>query len=157
MKTIKTALATATASGKTLDKVLLNIRSMPIGPKVPSPREILHNLTEEHPGKPSYPVNFEQIKNYLIGQKAIQKENHDQRHHTKPLPELQPGHQVLFLSPAKHKKWIHPRNFKITCINTHELHDRRPRQRLLPHMTTYLHHQHRHSLFKTKCNTMPKV
>ena len=77
MKTIKPAHSSATASGKTLDKVLLNITSMPIGPNLSSPREILHKYTEEHPGKPSHPVDFEQVRNYLIGQKATQKENHD--------------------------------------------------------------------------------
>ena len=47
VKTIKTALATATASGKTLDDLLLCIRSTPIGPNLPLPREILHNYSEE--------------------------------------------------------------------------------------------------------------
>ena len=43
VKTMKTALATATTSGKTLDDVLLSLRSSPIRPNLPSPREILHN------------------------------------------------------------------------------------------------------------------
>ena len=43
VKTMKTALATATTSGKTLDDVLLSLRSSPIGPNLPSPREIFHN------------------------------------------------------------------------------------------------------------------
>ena len=103
MKIIKTALTTAEASGKTLDKVLLNIRSTHIGPNLPSPREILHNCTEKHSGKLLQPVNFEQTRNYLLEQKEIQKENHDWRHQAKPLPELQLGQQVLFLSPAEHK------------------------------------------------------
>ena len=77
VKTIKTATATAEQSGKTLDKVLQNIRSIPIGLILPSPREILHNCTEERPGKSSQPVNFEQIRNYLIDQNELQKENHN--------------------------------------------------------------------------------
>ena len=48
VKTIKTVLATA--SGKTLDDLLLCIRSTPIGPNLPSSREILHHHTEECPG-----------------------------------------------------------------------------------------------------------
>ena len=52
VKTMKTALATATTSGKTLNDVLLSLRSSPISPNLPSPREILHNHTEEHPGQP---------------------------------------------------------------------------------------------------------
>ena len=43
IKTIKTALATATASGKTLDNFLLHTRSTPIGPNLPFPQQILHN------------------------------------------------------------------------------------------------------------------
>ena len=43
VKTMKTALATPTTSGKTLDDVLLSLRSSPIGSNLPSPREILHN------------------------------------------------------------------------------------------------------------------
>ena len=103
VKTIKTALTTAEASGKTLDKILLHIRSTPIGPDLPSSREILHNLTEDRPGKPSQPVNFGQIRNYLISQNGKQKDNHDCRHQAKSLPELQPGQQVLFLSPVNNK------------------------------------------------------
>ena len=74
VKVIKTTLATA--SGKPLDKVLQNIRSTPIGPNLSSPRVILHNCTEERPGESSQPVNLEQTRNYLIGLKELQKENH---------------------------------------------------------------------------------
>ena len=73
VKTMKTALATATTSGKTLDDVLLSLRSSPIGPNLPSPREILHNRTEEHPGQPSHPVDCEQVRNYLLDKKTTQK------------------------------------------------------------------------------------
>ena len=47
VKTMKTALATAAASRKTLDDVLLSLRSTPIGPNPTSPREILHKLHRE--------------------------------------------------------------------------------------------------------------
>ena len=82
---------------------LLHIRSTPIGPDLPSPREILHNLTDDRPEKPSRPVNFAQVRNYLISQKGKQKDNHDSRHQAKPLLELQPGQQALFLSPVNNK------------------------------------------------------
>ena len=73
VKTMKTALTTATTSGKTLDDVLLSLRSSPIRPNIPSPREILHNQTEECPGQPSHPVDFEQVRNYLLDKKTTQK------------------------------------------------------------------------------------
>ena len=98
---MKTSLATATTSGRTLDDVLLSLRSTPIGPNLPSPREILHNHTEEYPGQPSHPVNCEQVRNYLLDKKATQKEYHDKSHNTKPLSELEPGQKVLFSAPEK--------------------------------------------------------
>ena len=98
---MKTSLATATTSGKTLDDVLLRLRSNPISPNLPSPREILYNCTEEHPGQPSHPVICEQVRNYLLDKKATQKEYHDKSHNAKPLSELEPGQKILFLSPEK--------------------------------------------------------
>ena len=124
VKTMKTALATVTTSGKTLDDVLLSLRSSPIGPNLPSPREILHNCTEEHPGQPSHPVDYEQVRNYLLGKKATQKEYHDKSHNTKPLSELEPGQKILFLSPREENQYIEgtittkaamPRNYYIEC------------------------------------------
>ena len=73
VKTIKTALATVTASGETLDDLLLCIRSTSIGPNLSLPREILHNCTEEYPGQPSHPIDYEQVRNYLLDKKEIQK------------------------------------------------------------------------------------
>ena len=46
---------------QSVEDLLLNIRAQPIGPHLPSSREILHNRTEERPGKPSQPVNMEDI------------------------------------------------------------------------------------------------
>ena len=106
VKTMKTSLATATTPGKILDDVLLSLRSIPIGPILPSPREILHNHTEEHTGHPSHPVNYEQVRNYLLDKKATQKEYCDKSHNVKPLPELVPGQKVLFLSPRKENQYI---------------------------------------------------
>ena len=80
VKTMKTSLATATTSGKTLDDVLLSLRSTPIDPNLPSPRENFHNHTEEHAGQPSHLVNCEQVRNYLLDRKATPKEYHDKSH-----------------------------------------------------------------------------
>ena len=73
---------------------------MPIGPHLPSPREILHNRTQDRPGQPSHPIDFEEVRNYLIAQKSTQKRHYDKRHNVRDLPELYPGQAVLFLSPA---------------------------------------------------------
>ena len=124
VKTMKTALATATTSDKTLDDVLLSLRSSPIGPNLPSPREILHNQTEEHPGQPSHPVDCEQVRNYLLDKKTTQKEYHDKSHNTRPLSELEPGQKILFLSPREENQYIEgtittkaatPRSYYIEC------------------------------------------
>ena len=124
VKTMKTALATATTSGKTLDDVLLSLRSSPIGPNLPSPREILHNRTEEHPGQPSHPVDCEQVRNYLLDKKTTQKEYHDKSHNVRPLSELEPGQKILFLSPREENQCIEgtittkaatPRSYYIEC------------------------------------------
>ena len=45
VRTIKTALNTALLAKKPLEAVLLDLRSMPIGPNMPAPHEILHNRT----------------------------------------------------------------------------------------------------------------
>ena len=105
-KTIKTALSTCQESKQSIQDLLLNIRTQPIGPHLPSPREILHNRTEEHPRKPSQPVNMEDIQNYLISKKTIQKENYDKHHNTKTLPDITPGQKVLFLSPTEPHQYI---------------------------------------------------
>ena len=106
VKTMKTALATATASKKTLDDVLLSLRSTPIGPNLPSPREILHNHTEKRPGQPPQTIDYEEVRNYLLDRKSSQKRYHDQSHNVKPLPELKPGQKILFLSPKDENQYI---------------------------------------------------
>ena len=57
-KLLKPALATANSSGKSLDDLLLSLRSTPIGRHLPSPREILHNRTQDCPGTTSSPCRF---------------------------------------------------------------------------------------------------
>ena len=106
VKTIKTALATGTTSGKTLDYVLLSLRSTPFGPNLPLPKDILHNHTEECPGQPSHPVDCEQVRNYLLDKKATQKAYHDKSHNAKPLSELEPGQKILFLSSREENQYI---------------------------------------------------
>ena len=124
VKTMKTSLATATTSGKTLDNVLLSLRSNPISPNLPSPREIPHNHTEECPGQPSHPVDCEQVRNYLLDKKATQKEYHDKSHNAKPLSEQKPRQKILFLSPREEIQYIEdtittkaatPRSYYIEC------------------------------------------
>ena len=121
---MKTSLTIATTSGKTLDDVLLSLRSTPIGPNLQSPREILHNHTEECSGQPSNPVYCEQVRNYLLDKKATQKEYHNKSHNAKPLSELEPGQKVLFLSPREENQYIKgtittkaatPRSYYIEC------------------------------------------
>ena len=103
---MKTSLATATTSGITLDDVLLSLRSTPIGTTLPSAIEILQNHTEECLDQPSHPVNCEQVRNYLLDEKATQKEYHDKSHNAEPLSELEPGQKVLFLSPREDNQYI---------------------------------------------------
>ena len=74
IKTIKTALSTGHDSKLPIEDILLNIRTQPIGPNLPSPREILHNRIETRPGKPSTPVDMEAVRDYLITKKILQKQ-----------------------------------------------------------------------------------
>ena len=62
VRTIKTALNTALLAKNPLESVLLDLRSMPIGPKMPSPCEMLHNKSIQWPGRPSLPIDMEQVK-----------------------------------------------------------------------------------------------
>ena len=66
VRTINTTLNTALPAKKPLESVLLDLRSMPIGPKMPSLCEILHNRSIQQPGRPSQPINIEQVRNFLI-------------------------------------------------------------------------------------------
>ena len=106
IKTIKTALSTGHDSKLPIEDILLNIRTQPIGPNLPSPREILHNCIEACPGKPSTPVDMEAVRDYLITKKNLQKEYHDKTRNAKSLPDLSQGQEVLFLSPADPNQYI---------------------------------------------------
>ena len=72
IKTTKTALSTSRMAWQSID-LLLNIRSQPIGPHLPSHREILHNRTKDHPGSPSQPVDMEHIQSYHMTRKLYKK------------------------------------------------------------------------------------
>ena len=87
-------------SCKSLEDLLLDLQLTPIGPNMPSPWEILHNRTFQHPSKPSTPVNMEHVHNYLVSKHQSQKQSFDRAHSIRELDDLQPSQKVLFLSPA---------------------------------------------------------
>ena len=106
IKTIKTALDTARSSGKSLNDLLLSLRSTPIGPHLPCPREILHNRTQDWLGQPSQPTSFKEVRDHLTTQKSVQKKHYNERRNTKDIPELHPGQPVLSLSPMGANSYI---------------------------------------------------
>ena len=65
---------------------------------MPSPREILHNMTFQHPSRPSTQVNMESVRNYLLSRKQSQKAQFDRALGSCELQELDPGQEVLFRS-----------------------------------------------------------
>ena len=99
VRTIKTALNTALPSKKSLETVLLDLQSTPIGTNMPSPREILHNRTIQCPGRPSQAVDMEKIRNFLLSRKQAQCDQFNKSHGACALPEFLPGQEVLFGSP----------------------------------------------------------
>ena len=100
VRTIETALNTALPTKKPLQSVLLDLRSMPIGPNMPAPHEILHNRTIQGPGRPSQPVDMEHIRNFPISKRQAQCDQFNKAHGVWALPEVPPGQEVLFRSPA---------------------------------------------------------
>ena len=70
VRTIKTALHTVLPAKKSLESVLLDLRSTPIGSNMPAPREILHNRTIQRPGIPSHPVDTGKDQKLLDLQEA---------------------------------------------------------------------------------------
>ena len=71
--TIKTTLSTSQDSRKTLVDLLLDLCSILIRPNIPSPREILHKRTLQHPGRRSAPVDMESVRNYFLSKRQPQK------------------------------------------------------------------------------------
>ena len=80
VRTIKTALNSALPAKKPLEAVLLDLRSTPIGSNMPAPHEILHNRTIQQPGRPSQPVDMEQIRNLLISKRQAQCDQFNKAH-----------------------------------------------------------------------------
>ena len=80
VRTIKTALSTGLPAKKLLEAVLLDLRSMPIGPNMPTPHEILHNRTIQQPGRPSQPVDMEHIRNFLISKRQAHCDQFNKAH-----------------------------------------------------------------------------
>ena len=106
IRTIKTSLATAQASNTSIDHLLQTLHSTPTGSSLPSPCKILLNQTDPKPGHPSTPIDLEQVRDYLITKKSVQKHYYDKRHNTRPLPDLSPAQDVLFLSPVDQMSYI---------------------------------------------------
>ena len=106
IKTIKTSLTTSQSSNLSLDHMLQTLCSTPIGPNLPSPHEILLNCTDPKPGQPSTPIDLEQVRDYLITKKSVQKHYFDKRHNTRPLQDLSPGQDILFLSPVDQTSYL---------------------------------------------------
>ena len=73
---------------------------------MPSPCEILLNHTSYRPGHQPTHVDLDQVRDYLITQKSKQKFYYDKRHNAKLLNDIEPGQEVLFLSPLDHKSYI---------------------------------------------------
>ena len=84
VKTIKTSLTTTKPSGISINHLLQTLCSTPIGPNLPSPHEILLNHRDYKPGKPSTPVDLEQVSDYLITKKTQQMAHYEKRHKAQP-------------------------------------------------------------------------
>ena len=52
-----------------------------------------------------HPIDYEQVRNYLLDKKETQNKYHDQNHNVNPLPELISGQKVLFLSPKEENQY----------------------------------------------------
>ena len=96
-------LSTTQEYGKSLEELLFDLCSTPIGANMPSPQEILHNRTFQWPGKPSTPVDMECVCNFLLLRKQSQKQHFGHAHNARELQQLDPGQEVLYLSPAENE------------------------------------------------------
>ena len=70
---------------------------------MPSPCEILHNRTIQHPDKTSQPVNMERVRNFLLSCKQNQCNQFNKAHGACALSELPPGQEALFRSPSNNE------------------------------------------------------
>ena len=78
----------------------------PIGPNLSSPCKILLNCTDPRSRQPSTPIDLEQVRDYLIAKRSVQKHYFDKRHNTRPLLDLSPRQDVLFLSPVDQTSFL---------------------------------------------------
>ena len=59
------------------------------------------------PGHPSTPINLEQVRDYLITKRSVQKHYYDKIHNQdKTLPDLSPSQDILFLSPVDQMSYL---------------------------------------------------
>ena len=109
-------MTTAQSSNISIDHLLQTLCSFPIGLNLPSPYGILLNCTDYRPRQPSIPINLEQVRDYLITKNLAQKHHYDQRHNARPLPDLSPRQDILFLSPIEQTSYLE--GTIISCANT---------------------------------------
>ena len=96
--------------------VLQTLCSTLIGPNLPSPHKILINCTDHKPGQPSTPIDLDRLRDYLITKKSAQKHHYDKIHNARPLPDLIPKQDDLFLSPGDQTSYLE--GTIIDCANT---------------------------------------
>ena len=96
----------AKSSGISIDHLLHTHWSIPKGPNLFSPHEILLNHADYRPGQPSASVDLEQVRDYLITKKSQQKVQYDKRYMAWPLSDLSPRQDILFLSPAYQTSYL---------------------------------------------------
>ena len=127
VRTIKTMLNTTQDTGKSLEELLLDLYSTPIGSNMPSPQEILHNRTFQHPWQAFNPS----CQHGASLQLPVGKEAEPEAvlwscpQMLREQQQLSPGQEVLFLSPAENE-YIH-QNHSWPGFCPTQLHHRGPR------------------------------
>ena len=106
LKTIKTSLTTTQSSNISIYHLLQTLHSTPIGPKLLSPCKIPFNCTNTRPVQPPTPIDLEHVRDYLITKRLTQKHYYHKRHNTRPLPDLNPRQDILFLSPVDQTSYL---------------------------------------------------
>ena len=71
---LNTTLSTSQDARTSIEYLLLELQSTPIGPKMPSPSEMLHNRTIQYQGRPSVLIDMKAVWNHLIAKKQSQKQ-----------------------------------------------------------------------------------
>ena len=88
VRTTKTALNTTFPAKKSLEAVLMYLRSTPIRPKMPALHEILHNRTIQQSGKPYQPIDLEKVRSFLISRRQAQCDQFNKAHKAQALSEF---------------------------------------------------------------------